>query len=189
MCLSNAESCRVNDNKMLNKRPIVIAGFMGSGKTAVAAALAHRLNGSSVDLDEQIKVSNGRSPKDIIEQDGEQSFREVETRSLQDVLHGRAARVIALGGGAWTLQRNRDLISKHGGITVWLDVPFELCWERISATKGERPLAPDRHRAEMLYDERRAHYALAQLHVVVSENKSLEDISAEITEGLRMRNK
>ncbi len=162
---------------------------MGSGKTAVAEALARQLNCSSVDLDQQITVSNGRSPKDIIEQDGEQSFREIETRSLQDVLQRSATRVIALGGGAWTLQGNRDLISEHGGITVWLDVPFELCWERILATRGERPLASGRHRAQMLYDERRPHYALAQLHVVVTANKSIEDISAQIAEELRMRNK
>lgn len=174
---------------MSKSRPIVIAGFMGSGKTAVAEALARRLNCSSVDLDQQITVSDGRSPKDIIVQDGEQSFREIETRRLQDVLQRNATRVIALGGGAWTLQRNRDLIAEQGGITVWLDVPFELCWERILAAGSNRPLAPDRHRAQMLYDERRPHYALAQLHVAVSPNKSIEDISAEIAEELRMRNK
>ncbi len=172
---------------MSNRRPIIIAGFMGSGKTTVAEALARLLNWSSVDLDQVITASNGRTPKDIIEQDGEQSFREVETRSLQDFLRSGATRVIALGGGAWTLQRNRDLISQYGGITVWLDVPFELCWERILASRGERPLAPDRHLAQMLYDKRRPHYALAQLHVVVSRNKSAEDISGEIAEELRTR--
>ena len=176
-------------NGMSNRRPIVITGFMGSGKTSVAEALARALNCSPVDLDQQITVSNGRSPKDIIEEDGEQMFREIETRSLQDVLQSRATRVIALGGGAWTLQRNRDLISEYSGITVWLDVPFELCWARILANKGQRPLAPDRHRAQMLYDERRPHYALAQLHVVVSPNKSIEDISAQIAEELRTRDK
>lgn len=174
---------------MSNSPPIIIAGFMGSGKTSVADALARYLNCSSVDLDQQITVSNGRSPKEIIEQDGEQSFREIETRILQDVLQRSEARIIALGGGAWTLQRNRDLISEQGGITVWLDVPFELCWERILATRGSRPLAPDRDRAQTLYDERRPHYALAQLHVVVTSDKTLEGISAEIAEEARTRDK
>jgi len=174
---------------MSNSQAIIIAGFMGSGKTTVAEALARMLNCSSVDLDQAITASNGRTPKDIIEQDGEQSFREIETDSLQDVLRSGTTHVISLGGGAWTLQRNRDLISEYGGITVWLDVPFELCWERIVATGGERPLAPDRHRAQMLYDERRPHYALAKLHVVVSPNKSTDDIAAEIVEELQTRNK
>jgi shikimate kinase len=174
---------------MSNSQPIIIAGFMGSGKTTVAEALARMLNCSSVDLDQAITASNGRTPKDIIEQDGEQSFREIETRSLQDVLRSGATHVIALGGGAWTLQRNRDLIAEYGGITVWLDVPFELCWERILATGGERPLAPDRHRAQMLYDERRPHYALAKLRVVVSAKRSIEDVSAEIVEELQTQKK
>jgi shikimate kinase len=169
---------------MNNSRPIIIAGFMGSGKTTVAKTLARMLNAPSIDLDQVIMASTGRTPKDIIEQDGEQSFREIETRNLQDILQNGATQVISLGGGAWTLPRNRDLISKYGGFTIWLDVPFELCWERISATGGERPLAPDRHRAQRLYDERRPHYALAQLHVVVTRNKSIENISAEITKQL-----
>jgi shikimate kinase len=169
-------------------RPIIIAGFMGSGKTTVAGALALLLNCSSVDLDEAITSSNGRTPGTIIEQDGEQSFRETETRSLHDVLQSGASCVIALGGGAWTLQRNRDLISEYGGITIWLDVPFELCWERIVASKAERPLAPDLPQTQMLYAERRPHYALAQLHVEVDPNKSTDEIAAEIVEALQSRN-
>jgi shikimate kinase len=178
----------VNDSNMNNSHPIIIAGFMGSGKTTVADALARMLNCSSVDLDEAITASSGRTPRTIIEQDGEQSFREKETRILHDILQSGAARVIALGGGAWTLERNRDLISKYGGITVWLDVPFELCWERILASKAERPLAPDLPQTQMLYAERRAHYALAQLHVEVATNKSPDEIAAEIGEALQSRN-
>ncbi len=166
-------------------RPIIIAGFMGSGKTTVAQALARMLNRSLVDLDQEITASSGRTPGTIIEQDGEQSFREIETRILHDVLQSGAARVIALGGGAWTLQRNRDLISEYGGITIWLDVPFELCWERILASKAERPLAPDLPQTQMLYAERRPHYALAQLHVEVDMNKSTDEIVAEIVEACR----
>lgn len=160
---------------------------MGSGKTTVAGTLARMLNCSSVDLDQVITASSGRTPKVIIEQDGEQSFREIETRSLQDVLRSSTRLVIALGGGAWTLQRNRDLISKYGGITIWLDVPFKLCWKRILATKAERPLAPDLPQAQMLYAERRPHYALAQLHVEVATNESTDEIAAEIVEALGSR--
>lgn len=169
----------------MNKlRPIIIAGFMGSGKTTVAEALARMLNCSSVDLDQAITTSSGRTPGTIIGQEGEQWFREIETLTLHDILQTGAMRVIALGGGAWTLQRNRDLISEYGGLTFWLDAPFELCWERILASKGERPLAPDLPRTQMLYAERRPHYALAQLHVEAATNKSANEIAAEIIEAL-----
>jgi shikimate kinase len=173
---------------MRSDPPIIIAGFMGSGKTTVAESLARKLHCSAVDLDQAITVSTGRTPKVIIEEDGEKSFREIETRSLQDTLQNRSTGIIALGGGAWTLQRNRDLINEHGGITVWLDAPFELCWERILATGGGRPLATDLRQAQQLYAERRSNYALAQLHVAVTADKSTEEISAEIAEALPGRN-
>ncbi len=78
-----------------------------------------------------------------------------------------------LGGGAWTLPGNRDLIASAGGTSVWLDAPFNLCWQRIVAGivdgildgKDGRPLAPTEQEALGLYTARRAAYAPANLHV------------------------
>ncbi|MFN2493119.1 MAG: shikimate kinase [Pyrinomonadaceae bacterium] len=165
---------------MTPTRPIIIAGFMGSGKTIIAESLARKLKCAFVDLDHQITLNIGRSPKEIIENDGEQSFREIETRILEEVLRNGAARVIALGGGAWPVQGNQDLISKYNGITVWLDVPFEVCWERIQTKTGERPLAADRDRAELLYAARHPHYARAELRLKLAANDSVEQIANEI---------
>src|SRR3979409_228157 len=92
-------------------RRIVIVGFMGCGKTTVAKALAHRLHGDSIDLDSFI--AEGRSPAEIIEQDGEPAFRKIETEALRTVLAKKDAGVIALGGGAWTIEANRGLIVQH----------------------------------------------------------------------------
>jgi shikimate kinase len=94
------------------------------------------------------------------------------------------ARVIALGGGAWTIAENRALIAVHDCFTVWLDAPFELCWQRITASEGTRPLAPDRESAKRLYDERRPIYALAELHIYATQEKSIEDLAAEIIKAL-----
>jgi len=121
---------------------------MGSGKTTVAQALARALDCALLDLDRLITERLERTPKEIIEEDGEPAFREVETRFLREVLAAGSARVIALGGGAWTVETTRDLIVSHNGFTVWLDAPFEVCWQRIEAAGSERPLAvsPPRHR-------------------------------------------
>lgn len=168
----------------MENAPLVITGFMGSGKTTVARALAARLDSRMVDLDGEILKQEGRSARQIIEEDGEPSFREIETRILREVLRNNVAGVIALGGGAWTLPRNRDLITGAGGISVWLDAPFSLCWERIAATNDERPLARTQQQAFSLYTERRAAYATADLHVQVTGDKTAEKMALEIVEAL-----
>ena len=118
---------------------IIITGFMGSGKTTIARELALLMGREMLDLDHVIAEAEGRTAKEIIEQDGEDSFREIETRSLGEVLENSVPGVIALGGGAWTFERNRNLVIQHGGVTVWLDATFELCWKRIIGSGGGRP--------------------------------------------------
>ena len=165
---------------MPDQKRIVIVGFMGCGKTTAAKALARRLGCSMIDLDSFITEREGRSPAEIIEQDGELAFREIETRALQDVLKNSAARVIALGGGAWTIEANRALAAQHDCLSIWLDVPFDLCWQRIMSGRTARPLAPDRESAHRLYESRRPSYELARLRIDASEQKPIADTVAEI---------
>jgi shikimate kinase len=166
---------------MTNRR-IVLVGFMGCGKTSVAKALAHQLDCDFVDLDTFIIETHGRSPAEIIEEDGEPAFRLIETRALEEVLKTAEFRLIALGGGTWTIPANRTLIGAHDCLSVWLDAPFDLCWQRISAAENaNRPLAPDRETAQKLYQSRRADYYLAQLRIDANAGKELADIMDEIS--------
>jgi shikimate kinase len=153
---------------------------MGCGKTTVAAALARRLGCEMIDLDSFIARGERRSPAEIIEQDGEPAFRQIETRALQDILENNDARVIALGGGAWTIEDNRALVVQHDCLSVWLDVPFELCWERIKSSDRNRPLAPDRESAQQLHESRRATYRLAAVRIAVSAADTTETVTEKI---------
>jgi shikimate kinase len=169
---------------------IVIVGFMGCGKTTVAKALAARLGCGMLDLDAITATQQNMSVPDLIKERGESGFRDVETAALQLVLDRQTPHIISLGGGAWTLERNRDLINKHGCLTVFLDAPFELCWQRISAHSAPRPLAPGEPTARKLYRERHALYALANLRVGVTDKTTEDDLAAEIAqavEGLATR--
>jgi len=163
---------------------LVITGFMGCGKSRIARELAKRLNLQMIDLDDRIRQREGRSAAQLINEEGEASFRSIET----DVLHGLMATnedcVIALGGGAWIVERNRALIEQHNFTSIWLDAPFELCWSRIEASDAERPLGKTRDEAQARYDRRRPIYQLAKIHIEVREGEDLEDRLARISHRL-----
>lgn len=164
----------------MNERRVVIVGFMGSGKTTVASALALRLGCDMIDLDSYILDRTARTPAEIIEEDGEAFFRGVETRALRRVLELTEARVMALGGGAWTVPENRELIAQHDCLSVWLDAPFELCWQRITAGHSVRPLAPNLPAARELYQRRRASYELAAFKIEISGAEDADNLAARI---------
>ena len=160
-------------------KQIVITGFMGCGKTKVARELAHKLNAVMVDLDDQITKRVGRSPAQLIVEDGEAAFRAVETDTLRELLQSGVASVIALGGGAWIQKTNRELLDEYSCLSVWLDAPFEMCWTRIASSQEDRPLGRTREQALALYEQRRPVYELANVHIPVRE-ESVQDLVSRL---------
>lgn len=156
--------------------PIVIIGFMGCGKTAVARALARRLYLPFVDLDHVIAEQHGRTAAQLIREDGEAIFRAIETKVLHQLLERRERRVISLGGGAWITEANRRLIDQYGCVSVWLDTPFELCWQRIEASAEDRPLGRTREQAEQLYRARQPVYRQATIRLPVHADERLDTL-------------
>jgi shikimate kinase len=163
----------------MNRR-IVILGFMACGKTTVANEVARELECRCVDLDSLITQREKRSPAEIITQDGEDAFREIETLALRDVLQDTEAHVIALGGGTWATPANRTLIALYDCLTVWLDVPYETCWKRITNADVMRPLAPDYETAQTRFQMRRADYQLAEKQILVDDDRPATDLAKEI---------
>ena len=149
----------------MNEKLIFIVGFMGCGKTMVAEDLSRVLERPWVDLDARIEDVEGRSPAQIISEDGEQAFREKETAVLRELLRGSQGTVIALGGGAWPMAVNRELIRSVDGVVIWLDTPFDVCWQRIEQDAQFRPMAPSRATAEKLFSERLVFYQMADLRI------------------------
>src|SRR6185369_14430397 len=168
----------IGSAEMKQPGPIVITGFMGCGKSKVARELALRRNVAMIDLDEWITSRSGRSPAQLITEDGEPAFREIESNALRDLLQAGEAGVIALGGGAWIEKVNRDLIDQYSCTSVWLDTPFSICWERITASEEDRPLGRTREEAQTLYQLRRPIYQLASIHIQMSDDETLDSVLA-----------
>ena len=70
----------------MGKPRIAITGFMCSGKTTVAHELGRLLDHNVCDLDQSLAAAENRSVADIIEKEGENAFREIETRMLAELL-------------------------------------------------------------------------------------------------------
>jgi shikimate kinase len=168
---------------MKHEQRIILTGFMGVGKTTVAKHLAHLLECERLDLDALIAESEHRTIAEIIEQEGIEKFRQIETANLQRILESNA-KVIALGGGAWTVEENRRLIKSRGFTTVWLESSFEHCWLNISASKRVRPLARNKTDARRLFEERQKVYCLADWHFIIKPELNSFEVARRIAEEI-----
>lgn len=154
------------------------------GKSSVARHLSSILRCERIDLDGLIEKTEGREIPEILTQGGEPAYRDIETRNLEIALANRNARILSLGGGTWTLARNRELINAHGLVTVWLESTFEHCWTNISKSRKERPLAKNKEAARRLFDERQAVYCLADWHFLVKPDRTSYEIAKQIADEI-----
>ncbi|MEZ5347176.1 MAG: shikimate kinase [Pyrinomonadaceae bacterium] len=161
------------------KRRIILTGFMGVGKTTIAKHLSYLIRKEREDLDDFIARKEDRSTASIISTGGEAGFREIETKCLKELLESDVC-IISLGGGAWTLERNREIISEYDCMSIWLESTFEHCWRNIRLSRFERPLAKDKERARKLFDERVKFYCLAEWHFVIKPGNNSFDIAKQI---------
>lgn len=150
---------------------LYLSGFMGAGKSTVGQRLAERLDWSFVDLDDLIEREEGRTIPDIFRNDGEETFRELETQYLETMSRRPAPFILAVGGGAPIQSRNRDIMSETG-VEVFLHVPFPVAFERIKQDE-HRPLVPDGPGAEeelrSLWNERKDVYRRADWTIECDE--------------------
>lgn len=163
---------------MKNAQPrIVLTGFMGVGKSTVAKCLSYVLRSPRVDLDRYIEAKEEKTVPQIVEENGIEHFRLLETKYLKEVLTTTEIRIIALGGGAWINEENRKVITDSKCVTIWLESTFEHCWRNIKISKQIRPLAKDRAAIEKLFEERRKFYCLADWHLVVKPELTSLDLA------------
>ncbi len=165
-------------------RKIILTGFMGVGKSTVARFLSFKLKCRKIDLDFIIEENERRTIAEIVQTEGEACFRRIETENLSQVLSANNVQIIALGGGAWTIEENRRLIKQYDFTTVWLESSFEHCWRNISFSKRVRPLAKNKTEARRLFYERQKFYCLADWHFIIRPDWTSFEIAKKIAEDV-----
>ena len=162
---------------------IYLVGFMGAGKSTVGRLLAKRLGLPLMDLDSQAAKRRGRPVSEILTDEGEASFRELESALLAETAE-LADVVVATGGGVLNRVSNRRFIQCHG-VSVWLHPSFDDLLTRLLQTSPSlRPLFGGASQARALYRRRRSQYQQADLEVVVDAGERPEQTAARVMSRL-----
>lgn len=120
----------------MDKNLVFLTGFMASGKSTIGPILANTLGWDFCDLDRLIENRVGKSIKTIFMENGEKYFRDIETKTLQEVILFKNY-IIALGGGTIADQDNLALI-KSSGLLIYLESSPEEVYKRLKF-KRDRP--------------------------------------------------
>jgi len=168
------------------RRPLILNGFMATGKSTVGALVARTTGRPFIDLDRVIESEAGASIESLFASHGEAAFRGLERAALQRVLAeaARAAQapVIAVGGGA-LIARDLRLQALDEAVVVALEgTPAELT--RRALRQGHRPLlsgSNPEQRASELLALRAASYAEA--HARISCEAPLEIVARQVQEA------
>ncbi|MFH1846400.1 MAG: shikimate kinase [Candidatus Omnitrophota bacterium] len=151
------------NNKKLNN--IVLVGFMGTGKSTIAKALAGKTGKQYISIDGLIEDREQQKISDIFKEKGEPYFRKVEKQIVKEVMTAKD-QIVDAGGGVVLDSENVDVLKKNGTVVcLWSDPGVIL--ERTEKY-SHRPLlavSDPESRIKELLDQRRSFYEKADFHV------------------------
>ena len=164
---------------------IFLIGYMGAGKTTLGRALAQTLGLQFIDLDCYIEDRFRKTISQIFAEKGEEAFRDLERRMLHEVGEFEDV-IISTGGGTPCFFDNVEYMNGQG-TTVFLDVPVERLFIRLSIARSKRPLIKDKNDDELRsfiveqLGKRLPHYSKAQFTFEADklEDKRQIDLSVE----------
>lgn len=122
---------------MVTNKNIFLIGFMGCGKSTMAGLLAGALDMELVEMDETIEREEQRSINEIFAADGENYFRDLESRLIERIAE-KGGMVVSCGGGAILREENVKMMKKNGMI-VYLCATPETIYARVHKSTN-RPL-------------------------------------------------
>lgn len=174
----------------LNRRPIFVIGYMACGKTTFGYALARALKADFYDLDFYIEQRFRKTVTRIFEEEGEEAFREKESKMLREVGEFENV-VIACGGGTPCFNDNMPFMLEHGTV-VWLEASPECMLRRLMINNSRRPLMAGKSFEEMKelvikgLNERVPYYSKADIRFSGEELEDKKQIDSTVEAFLKI---
>jgi shikimate kinase len=163
---------------------ILICGFMGSGKSHWLDTLKKKSSISAfqfLDLDHEIAKSLNIKPSllgEWIKKYDWPAFRKLEQEMIASFLGEKKDGVLSLGGGSLTENLIDRCKSNNKIKIVFLNTPFDVCFERITGDDN-RPLAAlEKEELRSLYETRFVLYGKADLILGERERKEIDGIDS-----------
>ena len=164
---------------------IVLIGMRGSGKTSVAYSLSKQLSLRVFDTDRMLEKKVGMKLSDFVKNNGWDAFRAKESEIVRDLIPVTNA-VISTGGGIILRKENIEILQKNGTV-VFLKTTMASMINRIKHTKN-RPSLTDKktleEELEQVWKERKELYEGYATFTIITDNKTVEQISKEIIHKL-----
>ncbi len=176
---------QIDSPRKISSGNLILVGMMGSGKSTMGRILARHLHKDFVDCDEEIQLRTGVTIPHIFDVEGEAGFRLREMAALESVL-GRKNLVLATGGGAVLMDKNRELM-RTNGIVVYLRATVHDLWLRTRNDKN-RPLLQntDMHaRLAELLNQREALYLEVADIVIQTGRQSVHGLMLKLVSEIR----
>lgn len=166
------------------KGSFFLIGFMGAGKSSVAAALGNALKREVLEMDQCISEQEKMTIPEIFAQKGEAYFRQCETQLLRDCAN-REPQVVSCGGGVPMRQENVEAMRACGTVILLTARP-EVILERVKDDHN-RPLLEghkDVPYISGLMEQRRPHYEAAADITVDTSDLTIQEVCREILERI-----
>jgi len=171
----------MHENFAEQSRPIVLIGPMAAGKTYIGTHLARFYGYEFLDAD-QLIVERYGEVSEIFEIFGEAYFRELERKTIEEVLTSPVYRntVFSLGGGAPMTDSVAELLKDE--CVVYILVDAETVTPRITGNKTRPLLQPNPvERWTDIFERRRTRYEeLAHFTLDARGGRPITEMTAEI---------
>ena len=158
---------------------LYLVGFMGTGKSTVGRAVAHKLGFHMVDSDHEIERQQKKTIPEIFAQEGEAAFRAME-RAFIESGHTGERTVVSCGGGL-VVQPGMLGMLQSRGVVVCLHASVETILARTSRQQNRPLLVAENpeERIRTLYAAREPVYRRAGT-MVLTDSRPLGDIAAHV---------